>query len=360
MKKAFSFWLGSLLWLEPSRKKELVGKLGSARAVYEASDTELVSCIGAARGKRLREEIRESKGTSCIEETYRKALGLGIDYHSVEEADFPEKLKMFPNDPYGLYTIGKKPDDSFRIAIVGARKATGYGLAMAKRLGRLFAEYGIPVISGMARGIDSTAQKSVLENDGATIAVLGSGINVCYPGSLRGLYDTIRQKGSVLSEYPPGTKPMPYYFPIRNRIIAALSDLVIVLEAGEKSGSLITAQLALDYGKDVYALPGRIDDPLSAGCNELIRQGAQILTSEEALFDDFCLVKHVPKQRETPKIKLAPEDDLLYSCVGLHPKSLETIQNEINCPADNLVRRLTALELAGYVTQSSPGRYVRL
>lgn len=216
------------------------------------------------------------------DEYLRELEGLetkGICFLTREDEEFPADLLNIRTPPIGIYRKGKLPDEeSDFVAMIGARKCTEYGRTSARELGRKLAEEGITIVSGMALGIDAWSQWGALEGGGASVAVLGSGIDVPYPPSNARLYERLVSEGAVLSEYGPGVQGLPHHFPQRNRLISGLSKVVLVLEAREKSGSLITVDFALEQGKEVLALPGRVGDPLSQGCNQLIRQGAGILT----------------------------------------------------------------------------------
>ena len=192
-----------------------------------------------------------------------------------EDIRYPDLLRQIPEPPKQLYCIGnlellKMP----AAALVGSRKCSEYGKQVAMNLGKTLAQAGAAVVSGMAKGIDSFAQLGTLKAGGKTIAVLGCGVDICYPAENRKLYDQIASEGLIVSEYPPGTAPMPYMFPQRNRIIAGLSRVVTVVEAGRDSGALITAGLAEDFGREVYAVPGNITSMWSLGTNKLIADGA--------------------------------------------------------------------------------------
>ncbi len=202
----------------------------------------------------------------------------------MENGNYPVRLLPFRGMPKVLYARGKRFPEGPACAIVGARLCSSYGKRQAYAIGKYLAQRGVAVISGLAAGVDGSAHEGALDAGGMTAAVLGCGADLCYPAENRKIYERILCDGLVLSEYPDGTKPMPYHFPLRNRIISALSDVVVVVEARAKSGSLITADWALEHGITVCALPGRIEDPLSAGTNYLIAQGAEILWSYEALF----------------------------------------------------------------------------
>lgn len=190
---------------------------------------------------------------------------------------YPEALRRISHGPVRLYVRGCLPEETIpSVAVIGARRCSSYGKEMAQWFAEELALSGVQIISGMALGIDGIAQRAALSAGGSSFGVLGCGTDVCYPEANRDLYDMLLQKGGILSEYPAGAPPLPGHFPARNRLISALSDIVLVIEAKEKSGTLITVDFALEQGKDVYVLPGRLTDALSSGCNRLIRQGAGI------------------------------------------------------------------------------------
>lgn len=223
-----------------------------------------------------------------VEREYDELYRRGIRFVTERDEEYPEKLRRLPDAPYALYYVGKLPDAGKRsVAVIGARNCTEYGRRMAEIFGEQLAKNQIEVISGMARGIDGISQCRALEQGGYSFGVLGCGVDVCYPESNRELYEALIQQGGICSEYPPGTMPRPELFPIRNRIISGLADAVVVVEAREKSGTLITVDMALEQGKEVYALPGRADDPLSRGCNRLIQQGAGLVTSPQELLEEL-------------------------------------------------------------------------
>ena len=220
----------------------------------------------------------------------------GIFFSCIIEESFPSRLRFIPDPPFGIYCRGPllPPDpppfpgiESPAAAVIGARLASGYGREQARRFSYRMASRGITIISGMARGIDGIAQTAALDAGGRSYAVLGCGVDICYPEENRSLYDRLLQQGGILSEYPPGTPPEARLFPLRNRIISGLADAVLVIEARKKSGTLITVDMALEQGRDVFALPGRVSDSLSDGCNRLIRQGAAPATCPEDLLEYF-------------------------------------------------------------------------
>lgn len=213
-------------------------------------------------------------------ETDRKIL--------LTDREYPRRLLEIPQAPKQLYVRGKLPEEGVpSVAVIGARDCSYYGQEVAKRLGKLFGENGIQVISGMARGIDGIGQQAALQAGGSSFAVLGCGADICYPRQNQDLYDRLCKQGGVISEYEWGTPPRAGYFPPRNRIVSGLADAVIVVEARKKSGTLITVDMALEQGKEVYAVPGRLVDDLSSGCNYLIKNGAGILLDMEEFMEEL-------------------------------------------------------------------------
>lgn len=217
------------------------------------------------------------------------------------ERDYPARLLEIPDPPERLYVLGKLPEEKVpSVAIIGARECSEYGNYVAARLGECMGRNGIQVVSGMARGIDGIGQTAALDAGGSSFAVLGSGVDVCYPARNRRLYERLRERGGVLSEYPPGTPALSRNFPPRNRIVSGLADAVVVVEAREKSGTLITVDMALEQGKEVYAVPGRVTDALSSGCNRLVKLGAAMLLDPEELAEELRGIcgRRAPAARE--------------------------------------------------------------
>lgn len=224
----------------------------------------------------------------------------------------------------------------------------------------MLAARGVGVVSGMARGIDAAGHQGALDVGGISCAVLGCGVDVCYPKSSRALYEEILERGSVVSEYPPGTQPIPGYFPQRNRIISGLVRAVVVVEAKQRSGSLITADFALEQGRDVYAIPGRITDALSAGCNSLIRQGAGAVSDLESFIQELAPDPGAGGETCTfEKLLLEKEERLVYSCVDLRPKSMEELLEETDLSVPELAQILGILLKKGFVTEAFKNCYIR-
>lgn len=294
-----------------------------------------------------------------MEETHDSIIHC-IDSNSRE---FPEKLKDIPDSPKCLYYKGRLPENGRpSIAIVGARMCSTYGRIQAFEFAKFLSRAGVQVISGLARGIDSEAHKGALEGDTPTFAVLGSGVDICYPAGSRSLYQRIpKTSGGIISEYPPGTQALPMFFPARNRIISGLADVVLVVEARERSGSLITANYALEQGKSVYALPGAVNDALSQGCHKLIYDGAGIAYCPEILLGEWGIFKKNRKKTdEKNKIRLASDMKLVYSCLDLRPKNLDEIIRKTGFTPGKTSSLLIELKLLGLAAEVGRQNYVAI
>lgn len=269
------------------------------------------SAAEACRGKEedLKQVLKEKAAVQAAafnrtfdgEKAYEQMQKKGIAFYTMEDGEYPARLRKLNPPPFAIYCLGRLPEDGGpAAAIIGARECSEYGVRMAKAFAEGFAKAGVAVVSGMARGIDGISQRQALACGGETYAVLGSGPDVCYPASNKELYRRIVEGGGgVLSIFPPGTRPLKQQFPERNRIVAGLSDLVLVVEARQKSGTWITVDMALEQGKNVYAVPGRLTDRLSDGCNLLIRQGAGIALSPEDIIAEAVLLGNRKQWGET-------------------------------------------------------------
>lgn len=278
------------------------------------------------------------------------------------DAEYPEKLRQYEDMPGCLYVKGALPSgEKPAAAVVGARMCSAYGRIQAFRYARVLSEAGVQIISGLAWGIDSEGHKGALEGGTSTFAVLGNGVDICYPAGNRGLYQRIlRQGGGICSEYPPGARPRKYGFPARNRIISGLADLVLVVEAKEKSGSLITAQWALEQGKTVFALPGPVNEELSMGCHRLIYDGAGIAFSPEILLEELGInCKKKIKSKQKNELGLASDLKLVYSCLDLRPKSRDQLSREAGFSPEKTGSILVELSILGLVREIGRHHYVR-
>ena len=286
------------------------------------------------------------------------------DFVYYESEDFPEKLKTIPSPPYCLYVKGRLPNPNLAAcAIVGARACSEYGKKEAVRFSSALAERGVQIISGMASGIDSIAQKAAIDADGSTFAVLGGGVDVIYPASNRQLYyDIIAAGGGIISEYPPQTAPAPWQFPFRNRIISGLADKLLIIEARKRSGTLSTARHALDQGRDIYALPGRVTDPLSEGCNDLIFDGAGILTDPGYIINDFFF-KDAPSKRLLSGENKDREDideTGILKYLSYHAQGADEIAKKAQMSIEDVTVKLAVLELEGRAKEVGKDFYVKI
>ena len=273
--KPYLYWLLNVSGLGKKRDF-LLQKLGSAEAVYRASEGALRGILGERTAAKI-EAVR--KRWDILGE-YETLCGQKIKFTCYGDADYPRRLLGIPDPPFVLYYQGELPDDGIpAAALIGARACSEYGAYTAREFGSKLARMGIQIISGLAMGIDGISQEAALDAGGKSFGVLGCGVDICYPKSNRAIYEKCREQGGILSEYPPGTPPASNLFPPRNRIISGLADVVVVLEAREKSGTLITVDMALEQGREVFAVPGRITDSLSRGCNCLFKQGAGVAVS---------------------------------------------------------------------------------
>lgn len=291
--KIYAYWLCNVPGVGNRTIGNLLERFGSAEAIYCAPEMELAELLKPAQ----LEEMKYLKANWKLQEEYEKLFQKNIQFVLREDAVYPKRLSHIPDAPYGIFLKGQMPaEDKMAVAIIGARECSEYGRYVAEALGRYLGAKGVQVISGMARGIDGISQEAALAAGGTAYAVLGSGVDICYPARNRALYEQIQKQGGILSIYPPGTAPRPQNFPPRNRIVSGLADVVVVIEARQKSGTLITVDMALEQGKEIYVVPGRITDRLSDGCNRLVKQGAGILLSPEEFLEEITEIWE--KQRE--------------------------------------------------------------
>ena len=256
--------------------------------IFRAEEEELGLLLGEKRKAAFLQAREKTDPTAVLKQIEKK----GISYCTVFDWNYPERLRKISDAPLALYVRGKlPPEEKMTAAVVGARKHSYYGEKQTRVFAGILAREQVGVISGMAKGIDSIAQMTAIECGGTSYAVLGCGVDICYPPECRRLYERLPESGGIISEYPPGTQPKAGLFPLRNRIISGLCDILLVMEARQRSGTLITVDMALEQGKEIWALPGRCDDVLSYGCNRLISQGCGILTGEKEFVEELELLK---------------------------------------------------------------------
>lgn len=328
--KAYMHWLYRAAGMGSGAFLRVLEQVGTARMVYEMSRKGVLEDKLDIRYRQKAKKLQAAVDCDVIG-NYEKMIDRGIAFVSVKDEDYPPKLLAVHDAPYALYYVGRMPDGGKKsIALIGTRKCSEYGRYMAKEFGAALADAGVQVVSGMARGIDGIGQRAALSAGGYSLGVFGCGVDVCYPSENRELYERLLVEGGVCSEYPPGIEPRAVLFPPRNRIISGLCDGVLVIEAKERSGTLITVDMALEQGREVYALPGRATDPLSAGCNRLIRQGAVLVTSPQELLEDIQMdFMNAPDKLTYTQQSLFMSDGLqgeLLQILDFQPKSLELLQ----------------------------------
>lgn len=356
----YKYWLANVRPLTDKKKRQMTKDGISAKTLYYIEETYFHSL--SFLNEEEAERILDSRKRWEIDREYELMLKKGIQLYVYGDEEYPKKLTTIASPPYAIYVKGTLPcEEALAVGIVGARTCSPYGREMAVRMSGILAQNGVQIISGMARGIDGIAQREALKNEGTSYGILAGGVDVCYPKENFELYLDLIRQGGIISEQPVGTQPLSQYFPARNRIISAFSDVLLVIEAREKSGSLITVDMALEQGKEVYAVPGAITSQLSSGCNRLIRQGAGIVLSEEDLLEELGIF-YEQKMKNQPKnkIKLEKTEKLLYSCLALHPKHLSQLAKETGMPVPQLMNQLISLEMRGIVREISKNHYIKI
>lgn len=356
----YEYWLANVRPLADWKKRKMTEKGMTAQTLYYIEET-YFNTIEFLKAKEI-EVILKSRKEWEIDREYEKLKEKKIQMFVYGKEGYPAKLSVIAAPPYAVFVKGELPSETLLSAgIVGARTCSSYGALTAGRLAKSLAQNGVQIISGMARGVDGIAQREALQNGGKSYGVLAGGADICYPQENFELYMDLILKGGIISEQPAGIKPLPQYFPARNRIISALSDILLVVEAREKSGSLITVDMALEQGKDVYAVPGPISSDLSRGCNRLIRQGAGIVLSESDLLEELGIFYN-EKMKNQPenKIKLENTEKLLYSVLDLQPRHLSQLAGMTGLIIPELVDQLIQLEMKGIVKEISKNYYIKV
>ena len=320
-------------------------------------------------GKNIGQLLLHRKEAEKLAAEYHRWAEAGIQFITVWDDGYPKRLLPLYDRPFALYVRGSLPkEDRKTAAVIGARACSAYGGSQGRKIGRELAQAGVQIISGLAYGVDSAGHKGALDAayPASTYAVLGCGPDRCYPREHARLAGRILENGGgLLSEYPPGTDALAGHFPMRNRIISGLSDCVLVIEARKKSGSLITVDQALEQGKEVFALPGRVDDPLSEGCHRLLEHGAALLTGSDAALDFLFpgREKNGDWKGEAggfEKNALAQEKNMVYSCLDYRGKTIEELITLTGLPLNGVRTELLRLLTTGRITETARGYYARL
>ena len=377
-------WLSECRGVSNQTRLALLRHFGSPEDVFYADAGELLLTEGITRDQvHALEDHKLDKADKVLADCQR----LGLRILTIQDAEYPGRLQNIYDPPCLLYVKGRLPafDEEAAVAVVGTRDCTPYGIACAEKLGY----GGAVVVSGLAKGIDAAASRGALRAGGVTVGVVGNGLDVHYPYESRYLYEDIAAAGVLLSEYPPGTEAAGSHFPARNRIISGLSLATLVVEAPERSGALITAETALEQGRDVFAVPGPIDAPTSVGCNRLIRDGAGLVSDAWDILREYAgrfpdklnqdgakeqpvtlgyqarqkaEPKPVPPTLDLKKDDLSLTDDqiaLLRVLDAEEPALVDDLIEQTGIPTRRVLSALTLLEIEHFVTQHSGKRYTR-
>ncbi|MEW6087791.1 MAG: DNA-processing protein DprA [bacterium] len=339
--------------------KKLINVFGSPKNIFSRSEKELSKIIGPK--KEALENLKIERISPGLKKELKELEKRKIHYITLNDEGYPLYLKEIANPPLVLYIKGKLlKEDSFSLSIVGARKASSYGMEVAEKFSSDLAKCGFTIVSGLARGIDSAAHYGALKAKGRTIAVLGSGMDFIYPPENRALSENISENGAVISEFPLATRPFFSNFPRRNRIISGLTKGTIVVEAGFKSGSLITAGLALEQGRDVFAVPGKALSDQNKGAHILIKQGAKLTDNIFDVLEEYNIDKEKIKTLINNKIFQVNEcEKKIIAILSEEPKHIDFICRETKDSIQNVLGVLTQLELKGLVKQSAGKMFVK-
>lgn len=334
--------------------RRLLDRFNTSEAVFHAPMKELSKIEGL--GEKVAQEIRKGPLEKVVERELSLLREVGGRVITLKDEEYPKRLKDIYDPPALLYVRGElKKEDEFAISIVGSRKTTPYGRWFTEKVSQELARHGVTIVSGMARGIDSLAHWGAISGGGRTIAVLGCGVDVIYPSENRNLFAKMIDRGAILSEFPMGSPPEGGHFPRRNRIISGLSLGVVVVQASEKSGSLITAGYALEQGREVFAVPGNVGTESSRGTHRLIKEGAKLVESSEDILEEI-LPQWRGGRETTPKVEiprpdLTEEEKVLYELLSETPLHIDVMIRESRMDPGKVSSLLLNLELKGMVSQ---------
>ena len=354
--RVYTFGLSRIKGIGPMRIRLLKSYFGSLAEAWRAEPGALQT---SGLEMRLISALVETRTHCDPGSELSRFEEMGIQVLTWDDAEYPRLLRQIYDPPPALYLLGTlNPEDEFAVAIVGTRRATVYGKQVAEMLANDLARSHVTIVSGLARGIDACAHMATLRAGGRTIAVLGSGVDVIYPPEHRGLAQQIKENGVIISEYPPGTQPDAINFPPRNRIISGLSLGVVVIEADQRSGALITSEYAVDQGREVFAVPGNILNKSSRGTNQLIQNGAKMVLGVKDILEELNL-DMVPAYVEAQKV--APENEVersLLTHLSHEPVQTDELVHAMNLPTEVVTSTLALMELKGLVHQASGTSYV--
>jgi len=355
--KTYIWALAGIKGIGPAGLKKLIDRFGTAQNVFKAV---------SARGDGIQDisesvirRVAEVENWESIGEDLKRSIPEGANITAISEKEYPSKLKNITDPPPILYYRGDLAAlDGPTLAIVGSRKPSDYGRKLAGKLSGDLASIGVSIISGLAFGIDSEAHKAALEVSGKTYAIFGCGLDYIYPPSNKQLAERIASSGALISEFPGGTKPERFNFPVRNRIISGLSDGVLVVEAAMRSGALVTARLALEQGKEVFALPGSVDNELSYGPNDLIKQGAVPVTGIDDIIENLGWSRSSTPEEINRDVSGLTKDELsIYNNLSIQPVHFDDLSRKASIGPSRTAELLLNLEIKGFILRK-PGNYV--
>ncbi len=363
--KEYLLWLSRIKGIGTQKQHSLLAHFYSAENIFLSSTIELQEVGNLTHGNI--DTINSNKQKVIIDAYVNELECFGIKYVTIACENYPKRLLDMNFPPIVLYYMGDIPESELNISIIGSRRCTEYGKFVAHKFSKELAKENIVVISGMAEGADTVAHIGCLEAGGKTVAVLGSGLDICYPKSNQKLMKRIIENGCVISEYPPGVQPHAGNFPMRNRIISALSDGLIVVEAAYKSGTMITVDYALEHGRTVFTVPGNITSKNSEGTNLLLRQGAIPLTDIRDILEEFGV-----KQEKSSNIQdegflnskfknnFTPEEISIIKHINYEPKSIDEIAYLCGENIQKVLYLLTVLELKSVIKKINGQKYIRM
>ncbi len=351
------FWIGFNLvrGIGAVRFQQILSYFGDLSIAWEAPAEAFRE---AGLPERALDNLLQHRQDTDLDRIYESILEQNVTVLTLLDDDYPKLLRQIEQSPPVLYVRGSLiPADDFAIAMVGTRRISAYGQQITRDTSLYLAGHGLTIVSGLARGVDALAHQHALQAGGRTIAVLGSGVDVIYPPEHRKLADAIIENGAIISDYPMGTQPEGINFPPRNRIISGLSLATIVVEAGERSGALITADFAAEQGRDVFAVPGNILSPMSKGTNRLIQKGAFALISPQDVLDllDLGQVDEYKAARQT--LPADTTEAKILQVMDFEPVHVDEICNEAGLPVEKVSAALTMMELKGLVQHVGGMRY---
>ncbi|MDJ0703979.1 MAG: DNA-processing protein DprA [Leptolyngbyaceae cyanobacterium MO_188.B28] len=361
-----SCWLAwsQIPGIGPVLLKRIHEHFGSLAIAWDANPESLLQVDGI--GVRLSEVVREKRSQLHPARLLQQYESNNPNFWTPADAAYPRLLFEIPDPPpvlyyRGRYAQGNNQECAPVIGVVGTRSPSEYGKRWTRKLSRGLTQQGFAIVSGLAKGIDTEAHQSCLDQKGYTIAVLGTGVDIVYPQSNQALYEQIASQGLLLSEHANGVPPDRTHFPRRNRIIAGLSRAILVTEAPKRSGALITAHLANEYGRDVYALPGSLDNPRSLGCLELLNQGGQLILGSNFLMESLgaAPLLQSAKEESKPQPELEPSLNQVFQIIPQEPIFLDRIVEALNIETGVVLSALVQLELLGLVTQLPGMHYQR-